>query len=444
MQPGSFLVKKGWSLSFHSPTRLMPNRLGFCFKYRSSKKSIVCRTQRQGVGNTTGETLPPTTSSVETRNREDILSRSSGNMRMDLHPTAPFASSSSFPSPVGESQPPLTEVQFAYYKLQNMSHEQPVLGNSPPSGGARNSSPHSHIGDTGARPWMLSSAASISGSNDRPRSVGPYFSPNKIAYRGPSAGPSPPVATQRIIPCLATLQELVQKTGVKNGPSKPRDCQSVDPSTVRLLNKLKNLDDILRNLDDSLLCKKFTSASKMAAPQSEDSQTASLAKLLERSSSASQSGPVTERPKSVRMSPPDVLRSSSSPHSVAMITPGISPNLMSQVQRQVAGKLDKQWPEMENVWPENGSSGGSSGGSHAPQSFATPIMTRAKEDVPLLLSRYANTKSATTLSSHQAGLMKEMVSRVDCLERQMAKSIECIRGVKQRVRVTICSRPPSF
>jgi hypothetical protein len=64
----------------------------------------------------------------------------------------------------------------------------------------------------------------------------------------------------QITPCFTTLQELVQKCGIKPatppllmkpGGGKEVGAKTIDPFTVRLLGKLQNLNEILQNLDES-------------------------------------------------------------------------------------------------------------------------------------------------------------------------------------------------
>jgi hypothetical protein len=64
----------------------------------------------------------------------------------------------------------------------------------------------------------------------------------------------------QITPCFTTLQELIQKCGIKpatppllmkHGDGKDVGATTTAPSTVRLLGKLQNLNEILQNLDES-------------------------------------------------------------------------------------------------------------------------------------------------------------------------------------------------
>lgn len=342
---------------------------------------------------------------------------------MDLQPSAPFASSSSFPSPhVMESPQTLEEIQFAYQKLQNM-HSESLLGTAPPppSGLASRVSlwNTTHNGDVpSVRPWSSCGTTTLSGSGyDRPRSVGTYFSPNKIAHRGGTLSTIPNSVSHQDGPCLTSLQELLQKTtNAKKVSSKPREsnCQTVDPSSGRLLNKLRNLDEILRSLDDSLLCRKFTSlTNKMATPQLEDTQTPSnVANLLDRGQFPTSFAPIVDRTKD--------------------LTPMVAPKLgtMAQVGSRHATTLERQLAESDANWL----GGDSVGAIHDPQFFATHLATKVvKQDIPLLLSRYSSAKNSTPSSTHsQEGPIKEVLSRVDFLEQQIARSMECLRGKLQR------------
>ena len=342
---------------------------------------------------------------------------------MDLQPSAPFASSSSFPSPhVTESPQTLEEIQFAYQKLQNM-HSESLSGTAPPppSGIASRVSlwNTTHNGDVpGVRPWSSCGTMTLSGNGyDRPRSVGTYFSPNKIAHRGGTLSTIPNSASHQDGPCLTSLQELLQKTtNAKKLSSKPREpnCQTVDPSSGRLLNKLRNLDEILRSLDDSLLSRKFTSlTNKMATPQLEDTQTPSnVASLLDRGQFPTSFAHIVDRTKDM--------------------APMIAPKLgtMSQVGSRHATTLERQLAESDANWL----GGDSVGAIHDSQFFANPLATRVvKQDIPLLLSRYSSAKNSTPSSTHsQEGPIKEVLSRVDFLEQQIAQSMECLRGKLQR------------
>jgi hypothetical protein len=89
----------------------------------------------------------------------------------------------------------------------------------------------------------------------------------------------------QITPCFTTLQELVQKCGIepatppllmKPGGGKDVGATIVHPSTVRLLGKLQNLNDILQNLDESFtMTRNHLQAS--SNPSSESSKTSRVA-----------------------------------------------------------------------------------------------------------------------------------------------------------------------
>ena len=406
-----------WGSEGHRLIRML--RLRSCFNDGGGKRDL-----HEGGGRESTSSLDLEFTGIEWEEGEsrDMCDK----MAMDLQPSAPFASSSSFPSPhVMESQQTLEEIQFAYQKLQNM-HPEPLSGTiapPPPSGLASRVSlwntTTTHNGDVlSARPWSSCGTTTLSGSGyDRPRSVGTYFSPNKIAHRGGTLSTAPNSASHQDGPCLTSLQELLQKTtNAKKAASKPREpnCQAVDPSSGRLLNKLRNLDEILRSLDDSLLCRKFTSlTNKMATPQSEDTQTPSnVANLFDRGQIPTSFAPIVNRTKD--------------------LTPTITPTLgiMSQVGSRHATTLERQWAESDANWL----GGESVGAIPDPHIFATSLATRVgKQDIPLLLSRYSSAKNSTPSSTHsQEGPIKEVLSRVDFLEQQIAHSMECLRGKLQR------------
>ena len=152
---------------------------------------------------------------------------------------------------------------------------------------------------------------------------------------------------------------------------------------------------------------------KMATPQLEDTQTPSnVANLLDRGQIPTCFAPLVDRTKD--------------------LTPMVAPKLgtISQVGSRHATTLERQLAESDANWL----GGDSVGAIHDPQFFATHLATKVvKQDIPLLLSRYSSAKNSTPSSTHsQEGPIKEVLSRVDFLEQQIARSMECLRGKLQR------------
>jgi hypothetical protein len=209
---------------------------------------------------------------------------------MELQATiVPFPfSSSSFPSSSGhhhENKKQLLstheEVQDSFLKLQklNSPHEGCCNGLSV---GPQNSSP-SWLATTTTRNVHSLAATSTSTftnasyNNDDQQllsstSTRSDVSLNKSAYdKGDSfhfealhpsmhSLASSRTTIPQITPCFTTLQELIQKCGIKPvvppllmKPSGGKDdgATTITPSRVRLLGKLQNLNEILQNLDES-------------------------------------------------------------------------------------------------------------------------------------------------------------------------------------------------
>ncbi|CAM6039726.1 unnamed protein product [Sphagnum compactum] len=206
---------------------------------------------------------------------------------MELQATiVPFPfNSSSFPSSPGhhhENKKQLLstheEVQDSFLKLQRLNSPHEGCGNGP-SVGPQNSSP-SWLATTTTTTRNVHSLAATStstftnasyNSNDQrllsSTSTGCGVSLNRFAHdKGNSfrsealqssmhsLASSGTTTIPRITPCFTTLQELIQKCGIKPATplgGKEVGATTIDPSTIRLLSKLQNLNEILQNLDES-------------------------------------------------------------------------------------------------------------------------------------------------------------------------------------------------
>ncbi|CAK9206963.1 unnamed protein product [Sphagnum troendelagicum] len=204
--------------------------------------------------------------------------------------TVPFPfSSSSFPSSPGhhhENKKPLLstheEVQDSFLKLQKSNSPREGCCNGP-GVGPQNSSPSwltattmRDVHSLAATSTSTFTNASYNSDDQRPLSstcMGSGVSLNRFAYdKGNSFGSrvlqpnmhcvasSGTTTIPQITPCFTTLQELIQKCGIKPatapllmkpGGGKDVGATTIDPSTVRLLGKLQNLNEILQNLDES-------------------------------------------------------------------------------------------------------------------------------------------------------------------------------------------------
>ncbi|KAH9539949.1 hypothetical protein CY35_15G083100 [Sphagnum magellanicum] len=209
---------------------------------------------------------------------------------MELQATiVPFPfNSSSFPSSPSHHHenkkqllPIVEEVQDSFLKLQrlNSPHEGYCNGpdvapqNSSPSWLAATMTKNVHSLAT----TSTSTFTNASYNNNDQRllsltSTGSGVSLNRFAYdkgnsfRSEALQPSMhslassgTTTIPQITPCFTTLQELIKKCGIKPAtpllmkPSGGKDvgATTIDPSTVRLLGKLQNLNEILQNLDES-------------------------------------------------------------------------------------------------------------------------------------------------------------------------------------------------
>ncbi|OAE23142.1 hypothetical protein AXG93_1953s1000 [Marchantia polymorpha subsp. ruderalis] len=192
----------------------------------------------------------------------------STNSNMDLEPSAPYASASSFPSPAefqnGE------EPSLAYEKLQHISQ-----GGASSSGSFFPKFPFSVSASSKGIGIGLDVASKVFPpalpKSFQPflppevtavlekRPSGPYLSQNKIAYQihGTGAGFSP----------TSALQGILQKCGIgttntthdiTSNKQKHHQADLLDrPTSSRIVEKIRNLDDMLRSLDRCSVIKRF-------------------------------------------------------------------------------------------------------------------------------------------------------------------------------------------
>ncbi|KAG6549388.1 hypothetical protein Mapa_009107 [Marchantia paleacea] len=192
----------------------------------------------------------------------------SSNSNMDLEPSAPYASASSFPSPAefqnGE------ERSLAYEKLQHISEGgASSSGSFYPKFPFSVSAPTKGIGiglDVASKVFPPALPQSfqpfpppVVAAVLEKRPSGPYLSQNKIAYQihGNGAGFSSTLA----------LQGILEKSGIGttntahdiiSNKQKHHHADFLDrPTSSRIVEKIRNLDDMLRSLDHCSVTKRF-------------------------------------------------------------------------------------------------------------------------------------------------------------------------------------------
>ncbi|XP_024380353.2 uncharacterized protein [Physcomitrium patens] len=405
-------------------------RLGHCFRYGRCS-CIVCEGEE---AQESGE--EETAFANPAQIRTPCMKTCANSATMDVHSSAPFASSSSVRSTsISESNPTLEEIQLAYQKLHSLTST-----SSPrfiPASGAgvicSSTYPHSGGSVAGFCPWA-SCSISNSGSYDCPHSVpGAYFTPKEIAYRGPlSTGSNTPTLsnlTSNLACNVKTLQKLVQKSS----PSK------VDPSTGRLMDKLKNLDEILRNLDESLISRKISN--KYTTPPPADFKLSD-----EKYATSAEAVADPAWPKNGRLFRDDAglsafadtsSRSLTSPFSSipnqmpnAATLPPIARTKPVAVSKPEANLgVDPNWPEKRSSTP-----------THILQSSSPPVAVRELQDNSLLLS---NLESVTT---HNPGAactedkanMKKLMDHIALFERRISRRIRCLRRGTRRQQQSGC------
>jgi len=376
------------------------HRLCFCFKCGKCscivcKKETPIETPITSIHQTLEETL---TSCIE------ICAKMAN---MDVHSHTPFvASSSSIRSTlIVESHPTLEDIKVAYQKLQSLISN-PLVKFAIPNGTSKK---HPST-------FQQVPEKSIIGSYKHQSSSGPYFTPNKIAYKGPSSTRSntPTLSNSHDGPCLAALQDLIRKMSIKKTPPMTQECSIVDESTERLMNKLKNLDEILQNLDNSLLCR--NSSPKLFAPQMEKNHSILSLKSLEKSYLASKQANTND------------MKLLSIEGELTLATPTHSSTIMSNLE--LNEKLPMHLRRETNLHVDKSClESRSSESTQVLQSFATPIITREAQDVPLLLSKFASFGNATKEKiSNEEKAIKDVVEMIAVqVGQQMLQRMQCLR-----------------
>lgn len=338
---------------------------------------------------------------------------------MDIHSNAPFvASSSSIRStPIMESQPTLEDIQIAYQKLQSLISDPLVKFSIPKGASTKYSSIYS----------QASRNTSTSSGYERQRSLGSYLTPNKIAYNGPSSIGSitPTLSNPQDGPCLATLQDLIRKMSKEKTPPIIQECSMIDESTKRLMSKLKNLDEILQNLDNSLLCRK--NSNKLFEPRMGENHSISNLKLSDNFYSTSKHVSANN------------VRLLSTDGGLAFATPPHSTTTMCNLELNKKPSLDSRGGTnlvVDKSWSESRSSES----TQVLQSFATPVTTKETQDIPLLLSKFASYENKTSKNLwNDEKAMKEVVQTiVEQVEQQMLRRMRCLqRGPWRRVNIVL-------
>ncbi|KAL3696091.1 hypothetical protein R1sor_010167 [Riccia sorocarpa] len=199
----------------------------------------------------------------------------SASASMDLEPSAPYASASSFPSPAdcknGEEPP------IAYEKLQQ------IYGNGVSSSGSLFSKLPFPVPPSSSKDLNLDITSKLFTAPPLPQSfqpfshpvvhpvaerpIGSYLSQNKIAYRIPNGIGTSSAST-------SVLQGILQKCGIGTtstavafDPIKQQQQQrEIDslahPTSWKITEKIKNLDGMLRGLEHYSAAKKFSSNSE--------------------------------------------------------------------------------------------------------------------------------------------------------------------------------------
>lgn len=395
-------------------------RLCFCFKCGKCT-CIVCEGKEDPKRDLKEKKISPTTSLnknlVETINTCTDTYAKMANM--DIYSNTPFvASSSSIKStPIVESQPTLEDIQIAYQKLQSLISD-PLVKYAIPT----------RASEKYLKTFPKASEnISSSGGFERQRSSGPYFTSNKIAYKGPlsTGSNTPTLSNSQDGPYLATLQDLIQKMSIKKTPPMTQECSLVDESTKRLMNKLKNLDEILQNLDNSLLCRK--NSTKLFTPQVNEDHLVSNIKSSNKSYSTSNDIFANN----VRLLSTDEGLTFATPPCPAtpMCNLGLDEKPSTNLRERINLNAEKSWSESR------------SSDTQVPQSFATPITKKTTKDVPLLLSKFASFgyESSETLHNEEKA-MKEVVEMIVVqVEQQILQRMRCLRRGPQRRVNTILS-----
>ena len=406
-------------------------KLGFCFKCGNCS-CIVCE----------GNELEPKRDKITLQNSpqiKNIWTKTCFKINnMDIHSNNSFVTSSSSRKStpnIMDSPPTLEDIQVAYKKLQSLRAESSLMNFcKPPIIGLKHSSNVSK--NKGNQSQMAPNNTSTSGSNEHPYlEQGRCFTPNKIAnYRGP-------LSTRSNTPTLSnspdiSIQEFNKKSNMKKSLSIQKECLIDDQSTERLMNKLRNLDEILQNLDQSLLRTKIST--NLSAPLLEDNLVASNFRLSNKLDSTSKVDHEYEETKNYTKILPAYaqLAFDTNPCSIttkcnsrlSQMSDAVTLSIMnSKSPKNLEKKTDLN---IDNNWTESGSSEA----TNVPQSFSTPIANKATNDIPLLLSKFAcfSNQTPTTFVEENTTIIKELVELV---EKQLLKRMQFLQRTRRQVNM---------
>jgi len=188
------------------------------------------------------------------------------------------------------------------------------------------------------------------------------------------------------------------------------------------MNKLKNLDEILQNLDNSLLCRK--NSTNLFAPQMDTNYSTA--------SENSYSIPKHMPSENVSLLSTDgELTFATPPHSHTTMC-----NLGLNEKPLIHSRQEKNLVVDHSSYSESRSYDN----TQIPQSFATPITNREARDVPLLLSKFANFGNAIEeKKQNEEKTIKEVVEMVvEQVGQQMLQKMQCLRRQsRQQVNITM-------
>ncbi|KAG0623319.1 hypothetical protein M758_3G165100 [Ceratodon purpureus] len=341
-------------------------------------------------------------------------------------------------TPIIESHPTFEDIQLAYKKLQALRSESSNM-NSYTSLGVKGRCSSTVSNNDGIENQHQATPCNnfIPHEYEHPNSLQKKeISSNKVInYRGPlSTGSNTPTFPNvQNVSTLLSLQEFVKKSNTKKKPHIQKDCsldvskecQVDDQSTRRLMNKLKNLDEILQNLDQSLSNKIKTTS--LMAPLLEDNYLASNLKLSDRIYPILKDAHTLEEVNNNLSILSANTRLQSATHH-CLTNPKNNSGLAQMTNAQTLSILDSKTSTnlkggsncgVENSW--TGSE--SSGATHVPQSFSTPVTNRSMDDIPLLMSKFANFTNQTPVSSYvEETAIKELVGLIEKLILQRTQN----------------------
>lgn len=421
------------------------HRLGYCFRCRwcsciASKK----------------EELEPRRREITFKNSTQIkntLTKTCPKMaNEDIHSNKSFIASSSSrrSTPSVEEHPTLEDIQAAYKKLQSLRAESPLMNFYAPSSIGIQYSSNEILENERIENQLQVAPCNIFVSSKHPCSKQNkhFISNNTTNYRGPlsTGSTTPTFSNPPEIPSIVSLQEFIKKKNINKSSTIPKEhakecpkeclkeCPIDDLSTGRLMNKLRNLDEILQNLDHSLLYRKFSN--NLIAPLVDDNYLASNPKLSDRINPILK----TNAPKEIKYDArvfPSHVKSPLDTHPCSITTksklrlsqmPDTTTLSILNSKSPTTFKVDSD-RDIDNSCTESGSSEA----THVCQSFSTPIANKATDDIPLLLSNCANFKNQSPVASYiEENAIKELVGLV---EKHILQRMQYSRGTRQQRQV---------